>query len=126
MGKTSTKTIIVRTPRDQENLTRLFEGRVIRKLSVNELGVDVRVEVDGATFTFEAYHADETEVRLIMNENVTVPCQWCETPTPYIGTRECDACWELRSRLQGADPVVVRKMLLRNEALNQETFNGHS
>lgn len=30
----------------------------------------------------------------------TVPCKWCHTPTLMVGTGECDACWELRTRIE--------------------------
>lgn len=28
-----------------------------------------------------------------------VPCTFCEQPTLMLGTKMCDNCWELRSRL---------------------------
>ncbi len=40
-----------------------------------------------------------------------VPCKWCDTPTLLLGTQECDSCWELRRRLDAADPGLVRRML---------------
>jgi hypothetical protein len=32
-------------------------------------------------------------------ERETVPCDTCGQPTPYKGTRRCDNCWEVESRL---------------------------
>lgn len=28
-----------------------------------------------------------------------VPCMFCERPTPMFGTRLCDNCWEIHTRL---------------------------
>lgn len=30
----------------------------------------------------------------------TVPCKTCGTPTPYLGTRLCDNCFEVERRLE--------------------------
>ncbi len=41
----------------------------------------------------------------------TVPCKWCGTPTPMTGTtEECNAHWELRSRIEH-EPKMAVKML---------------
>lgn len=37
-------------------------------------------------------------------------CRFCGTPTPMIGTKECDRCWELRTRIEG-DPVLAAEIL---------------
>lgn len=34
-----------------------------------------------------------------MNNIPTVKCKWCGTQTPHIGTKSCDMCWELSSRI---------------------------
>lgn len=39
-----------------------------------------------------------------------IPCQWCGTPTRMLGTKECDRCWELRSRIQH-DMSLAKQML---------------
>lgn len=39
-----------------------------------------------------------------------VPCGLCGTPTPMTGTKRCDRCWELESRIYG-DPVLAQKIL---------------
>lgn len=31
----------------------------------------------------------------------TTPCRWCKRATFNTGTRECDAHWELRRRIEG-------------------------
>lgn len=33
------------------------------------------------------------------NEKETVPCRLCGVDTPMIGTRLCNRCWELESRI---------------------------
>ena len=43
-------------------------------------------------------------------EPETVPCGLCGTPTPMTGTRRCDRCWELESRIKG-DPELARRIL---------------
>ena len=39
----------------------------------------------------------------------TVPCKWCGEPTPMLGTKECDRCYELRSRIE-YDPALAVKI----------------
>lgn len=34
-------------------------------------------------------------------ETKTVPCTYCDTPTASTGTKMCDGCWEVESRLPG-------------------------
>lgn len=30
-----------------------------------------------------------------------IPCKWCDRPTFHTGTKMCDGCWELDSRIRG-------------------------
>jgi len=39
-----------------------------------------------------------------------IPCRICGTPTPMIGTRLCDRCWELEHRIE-SDPELATKIL---------------
>lgn len=39
-----------------------------------------------------------------------VPCGLCDRPTAMTGTRRCDRCWELESRIHG-DIDLARKIL---------------
>lgn len=39
-----------------------------------------------------------------------VPCKWCGCDTAMTGTKMCDACWELDSRVRG-DPAMALRML---------------
>ena len=45
----------------------------------------------------------------------SVPCKWCGQPTPMVSTRECDFCYELRSRVDKR-PDLVKAMLVEAEA----------
>lgn len=47
-----------------------------------------------------------------MDDQPTVPCGLCGTPTPMLGTKRCDACWELETRIQ-QDPDLAEKILER-------------
>ena len=40
----------------------------------------------------------------------TTPCRLCDTPTDMLGTRLCNRCWELESRIH-ADPELARLIL---------------
>ena len=40
----------------------------------------------------------------------TVACSICGTPTPMLGTKLCDRCWELKTRIE-ADPELAQKIL---------------
>lgn len=40
----------------------------------------------------------------------TVPCKYCDRITRMTGTRMCNNCWELETRML-ADPVTTRKIL---------------
>jgi hypothetical protein len=45
-----------------------------------------------------------------MVEAPTVPCRVCERPTYSLGTRLCDRCWELKTRIK-VDPELARQIL---------------
>lgn len=46
----------------------------------------------------------------------TVPCKYCTRVTRMTGTRMCNNCWELETRML-ADPASARKIL---EAIEKE------
>lgn len=39
-----------------------------------------------------------------------VPCRVCGEPTRMLGTKLCDRCWELTTRIR-SDPELARKIL---------------
>lgn len=43
-----------------------------------------------------------------MEEDKTVPCRICTVPTPMLGTKLCDRCWELETRIH-ADLILARR-----------------
>lgn len=49
----------------------------------------------------------------------TIPCGLCWRPTVMLGTKRCDRCYELESRIKG-DPALARKILARVDR-DQET-----
>lgn len=40
----------------------------------------------------------------------TVPCELCGTPTQMLGTKRCNGCWELETRIR-RDPGLARQIL---------------
>lgn len=40
----------------------------------------------------------------------TIPCELCGRPTPMLGTKRCDRCYELEGRIHD-DPQLARKIL---------------
>jgi len=53
---------------------------------------------------------------MLQDSRPRVPCGICGTPTPMTGTKRCNRCWELESRIKG-DPDLARKIL---DQLNSE------
>ena len=46
----------------------------------------------------------------LMREPETVPCGICGIATRMTGTKRCDRCWELETRIK-ADPEIARQIL---------------
>lgn len=51
-----------------------------------------------------------------MRKLATAPCKWCGKPTPMLGTKECDAHWELRSRIE-REPDMAERILFEVKSL---------
>lgn len=47
--------------------------------------------------------------------NPLVACQVCGNDTPMLGTRRCDRCYELETRIH-SDPELARQILQRFDA----------
>lgn len=47
------------------------------------------------------------------HDSETVPCELCGRPTRMQGTKRCDGCWELETRIRG-DVSMTLKILKRN------------
>lgn len=41
----------------------------------------------------------------------TVPCKWCGTETPMLGTKMCNNCWELDGRVTRNPDTTLRMMV---------------
>ena len=41
----------------------------------------------------------------------SVSCRWCNKQTVMVGVRECDACWDLRTKIKGANRDVLQRMM---------------
>lgn len=49
-----------------------------------------------------------------MNDDPTVPCRICKTPTRYLGTKECDPCHEVLIRINKfLDAPKARNLVMR-------------
>ena len=46
----------------------------------------------------------------MLDDRPTVECRICGEPTPMLGTKLCDRCWELERRIQ-VDPLIAKKIL---------------
>lgn len=44
------------------------------------------------------------------NQEETIPCRICSEPTPMLGTKLCNRCWELEGRIR-RDPEIARGIL---------------
>lgn len=53
----------------------------------------------------------------------TCPCRWCAKPTTFLGTRECNFCHELRTRVYN-HPEMAEKMLQAHHASSLDTRKG--
>ncbi|MHC4621367.1 MAG: hypothetical protein ACYTEQ_26800 [Planctomycetota bacterium] len=45
-----------------------------------------------------------------MDGQETTACKYCGKPTPMLGTKLCDGCWELETRIK-ANPELARKIM---------------
>ena len=45
---------------------------------------------------------------------VTIPCRFCGRPTPMLGTKLCDGCWEIDMRIRVTDDDVFEKIAEAN------------
>lgn len=50
----------------------------------------------------------------------TTLCQFCDQPTDYTGTKQCDNCWEVTMRLRSMPLSVIKRIL---ESLEGLTFS---
>ena len=62
----------------------------------------------------------------------TIPCKWCGDQTDMLGIKECEGCWEMRSRMMRR-PAVAMKILKKSywpdrseERFDRAQFDGWS
>lgn len=51
----------------------------------------------------------------------TIPCELCGTPTHFTGTKRCDRCWELETRIN-RDVELAEKIIARIKVI--KAING--
>lgn len=51
-----------------------------------------------------------------MSEKKSIPCKWCGEQTTSLGTKECDRCWELRTRIE-KNKVIAAKIFVELQAV---------
>ena len=47
---------------------------------------------------------------MALTKDEEIPCRLCGKPTPMRGTKLCDGCWELETRIR-RDPEIAIKIL---------------
>lgn len=57
-----------------------------------------------------AGHAGRDALRRRVMSEPTVPCGICGTPTAMTGTKRCDPCWEMETKIV-QNPILARKIL---------------
>lgn len=55
---------------------------------------------------------------------IVIPCGICGRPTRYLGTKRCDRCWELESRIN-ADPHLARRILAALDTEDDREDRNH-
>lgn len=53
----------------------------------------------------------------------TCPCRFCGAPTPMLGTRQCNDCWEIWHRVDRKDIGVLIAIII--DARSGETVTLH-
>jgi len=54
-----------------------------------------------------------------------IPCQICGEPTRMLGTKRCDRCWELETRVR-MNPELARKILEETKKCVNRQHNGET
>jgi hypothetical protein len=57
-------------------------------------------------------------------DNKTCKCKWCGKINTNLHTKECDGCWELRSRIE-RNPDLAIMMLNKMGFINKERSEGN-
>lgn len=55
----------------------------------------------------------------------TIPCKWCGKQTPMLGTKMCNGCWELDTRISH-DLDLAERMVEHFRSENSQPSVGSS
>lgn len=58
---------------------------------------------------------------MINIEQPTVDCEMCGNPTPMLGTKRCDPCWELEKRVRAN--VDLAQLVMRSIPVDHAQFH---
>lgn len=47
---------------------------------------------------------------MALTKDEKIPCRLCKKPTSFLGTKLCNRCWELETRIRN-DPELALKIL---------------
>lgn len=79
----------------------------------HRLSDGVRCYMPASHYIHRPKGADSTPIKLIEYQT-TVPCMYCGTHTPMVGTKQCNTCWEM-VKLIREKPEAARKILAEVE-----------
>ena len=65
-----------------------------------------------------------TDFSKIIHE--TVPCKYCGEPTPMLGTKMCDKCWELECRIIANIDLAKKIIFALSEKKATKAKKGNS
>jgi hypothetical protein len=96
-------------PCDTETLKKRVQSRHLHELDhVERHSGDGGEGLSDWYRSLEESRAEEANTR---QGQATVPCGICGRPTPMRGTKRCDRCWELETRIEAAPEIA--KLILR-------------
>lgn len=77
-------------------------------------GLYVSIPNFGCSRTY--YNVDKIQaIENLLREHgaeLKLPCRYCGKWTSYFGTRQCNWCWEVSSRVEDMQPGVINKIML--------------
>ena len=60
---------------------------------------------------------------MALTKDEEIPCRLCEEPTPMLGTKLCDRCWELETRIH-MNPEIATRILNKLGFDTEFNLNG--
>jgi hypothetical protein len=82
----------------------MTKARIIKRDGEYQVRITVNGKPQPERTYFTNDRADVIATRELMleeamNDRETIPCVTCGMPTPFTGTKRCNNCWEVESRL---------------------------